>query len=368
MRFVIFTSGSIDHSIWSSVSGEGRWALNLANVIANRMPGSTIDLIGGSQGLNRPVWGVMPPLKNIYLKGEHEINPGSPYDIALYVPWETKMGRPGNWMRCKHSTNFIKAKLYVHCTFSWTTGIIEFPCHREGHILAYPFAESGGTFQGTEEVNKFAYERLSYPHGWEYSVPDFSRREIVWSSKDAFHPEWKTRNRHIAKAALDTMNALVRICKKHDIQKIHFFTGTRIMDPKWNPFVEEWKLDSIVAKLPNPQIHDWLRYDQVGEIMRASKISVPICGLASSMTEAICNAALPITYQGHPNCKSARELGLEVNQYEVTEDSIYEHMDLLLSDEALYKKATLAYQEDMKDHTISNVVKQLEGIFAKYLK
>jgi hypothetical protein len=368
MRILIFASGDVSNGIYSPVNGEGRWTWNLASLLAERNPDWIIDVAGGDR--RKPRWGVCPPVSNINLISVVEatfIN----YDVVLYTPWEVQipMAYGGRWIRCNDLVEVVKAKLYIHNTFSWTTGIMEFPCHQKGHILVYPFEESLNSFPKGHEAsaNKFQYEFLPYPHGWNEQAPGVKRKHIAWASKGVFTKEYATRDTFIPDTGVAALKALIEICQKYkDIEHIHFFTGAYDFNPQLTPLFNKLGLADLLKQLPGYTLHPWLTYDRVGEVLGASKIAMSVSGLSSSLTESICRGTMPLLTYGLPCYKVAEKNNVMLSKAASKED-YFRVMDLYMSNDEIYNQHMLEYQDAMKAHRRDNVDACFKKILEKYL-
>lgn len=362
MHIAIFTSGNVNNGIWSSVNGEGRWGLNLAQVLIAEDQSIHIDLIGD----NAPQWGIQPAHPRINTRNIQSAQ-YEKYDVAIYVPWEAKLNQ--QWTTCTSSSSgIIKADLYIHNQFSWTTGLLNYTCFNQNHILVYPFKESLQTFPSYDHSSKtFDYEFLPYPYGWEILPPDSKRNEIVWPSKEVFHPAFETRSIHIPKLGIEMLETLSEISQQRKISQVHLLSG-HSFDPSWTPLVSKLEIIKKIQNIPNTKIYNWLTYNEIFNIFKNCRVSVPVAGLAASLTEAVCLGVVPLVYIGTPLSAIAAQKGVLLNPNNCSKKEVYELIDLYMRDDSTYINTVLEYQDYMKDHSSKNVYNQFKYIVQKYKK
>lgn len=362
MHIAIFTSGGISNGIWSSVNGEGRWALNLARVLVEQDSSVQIDLINDSV----PQWGVQPPMARINMKSVAQINKNFTYDVVIYLPWDLQLpqSKNKNWHTCPDSTAFIKAKLYIHNQFSWTTGLLAYTCYQQNHIIVYPFKQSATTFQGAPDT--FKYEFLPYPHGWDYLPADPSRTSIVWPSKEVFHPAFEKRSIHIPQQGINMLEALNTLNSKFKISKIHLLSG-HTFNPNWSPLVNKLGVTKLIQQLPQAQIYNWVTYNEIYNIFKDCRVSVPIAGLAASLTESICLGVVPLVYNGLPLEEIAAKNKVLLNSHSCSKQEVSELIELYSRDDIVYKNTIEEYQDFMKDHCAKEVYRYFINIVNKHI-
>lgn len=367
MKLAIFGSGNIIHGNYSSCGGEGRLGLNYLNAFSKYIPGVEIDFYGSIAGYIDPQWGAAPQLENVRMLSELKIQGNVNYDASICTPWHTRLPRT-KFKRhdlCDKLMNYLKADVVLHNVFSWTTGFRDFPCDKMGHVLAYPFAEGANTFP--EGPDEFKSEFLPQCYGWEVQKPDPSRREIIWSVKDAFHPAWAERSHYIAESAYETLKALVRFCKKYPgrFDRVHFITGSTNFDPNWTPFVEKFNLHALLNELPEVVLYPIIRYDQIYHLLERSKFNICAGGLMGSITDSMSSATLPLVHRGHPMEPPAKEAGVLLDAQALNEDQVFDVLDMFHQDDYLYTKTMCEYQDFMNDHTMENTTKRFLDILER---
>jgi hypothetical protein len=367
MKVAIFAGGHINSGTYSSVSGEGRWALGLVDSFVKHVPGIEIDLYNDSV----PSWGHQTPLPGVTMKSYHQISSDVRYSAALYIPWELKLPTQlhhNKWVMCDQLTQHLKADLYAHCQFSWTTGLLSYPCSQEGHIIVYPFRESARTFDSAKGVCKFPAEFLPYPHCSEYKLADPTRTEVVLPSKEVYHKDFGPggRSTHIPLAGNATLRALIRLFKENPKLTNANFFAAHGLEPSWSPVINQLGVRDLIDQLPHT-LHNWLTYDKVQAVLSRCKVSLPVGGLAASLTESVAMGALPLVFGGTALTETAERLGCLMNHSDPNpEQAIYELVSEYLNNDRLYIDTINAYQDAMAEHKQDNVARRFLEIYEKY--
>jgi len=291
------------------------------------------------------------------------------YDVALLAPWELAKHANGGWQNCLGYSEWLRARLYIHPTFSWNQGLHEVTCWNQGHVLAVPFRgildhcpKPGKPGYGT-----FKIEVLPFPFGGDVLPPDPSRTEVVWPSKDVFHKYWQTTDhKGVADLGISYLTALVRLCEKYPkaFSKVHFFTGKWNFNVKWAGRDDHRKL---AEKLPDPQFHDWLLYNELLDIFSRSKFATVIAGFSSDTPNIVASGVLPTLVAGHPMSPVAEKLGIQLPGYDTSHQLLYEWLEGFMLDDSRYKDTVLEYQEFMGEHSIPRVIDRFWEIVETHL-
>jgi len=226
MRVAVFIGGSIKNGLDSPTPGESRWAQNLAKMLSKN--GHEVDCICNDMS-DRPSWGSATPLPNVYLSPI--INTSKEYDICLYTPWEHTFTKDRRWESCRSLP--LKARWYVHCTFSWGDSIrTDHDCYSHKHVLAYPYIQEDHQFSADKRINPYLTFPLPIPIFEELAPIHIGiRKNILWSTKDVFHPDWGKSegfvdgnpDHHVPRIGIATLRSIKRLSEKYSFET-HFLS------------------------------------------------------------------------------------------------------------------------------------------------
>ncbi len=349
MDICVFLSGSIENGLDSPTAGEGRWGQNLAKMLAAR--GHRVDCVAKAKHYLPPTWGSSTPVPNVNLN--FSINPNKQYDIALYVPWEHQYNNP-NAPHEPCVTIPLRSRWYVHCTFSWAQSIIDdHTCYNNRHVLAYPYIQDAGQFPETSEEQSYRIYPLPIPIFESVNPINIEdRKNILWSTKDVFHPDWGDVNHHVPRIGLATLKSIKRLAEEFDFETN--FLSTRYFNPNASWIAKELNVPEIAQSIPNSHFHELIPRDDLMNMMSNTRITAVVSGLLGSFADSICSGAVPMCYSGHLHRGSAQKHGIKLNVFDATEEEIYECMRKLYVDDDFYSAVIKDYREELKYHSFEN--------------
>jgi hypothetical protein len=343
MKIVIFVSGSIKNGLDSPTPGEGRWAQNLAKMLS--INGHEVDCICNTPW-DSPSWGNARVYPNVTLSAH--IQKQKEYDLALYVPWDHQHnnGHLFPWENCK--TLPVKAKWYAHNTFSWGASIAsEHDCYMHNHVLVYPYIQENHQFPVDLKENPFPTFFLPIPIYDNIAPLNIEeRRNILWSTKDVFHPDWGKLDHHVPRIGLATLNAIRKLASKKRFD-VHFLS-TRFFSPENSWIARELDVMGVVNSIPGSCVHELLPQHKLFDIMRSSRITAIVSGLLGSFGESIAMGSVPLCYSGHIYRDPAEKHNLKLDTFFATEEQIYDCLDRLYNDDDFYFQVISDYRHEMR--------------------
>jgi hypothetical protein len=348
MKIIIFVSGSIKQGLDSPNPGESRWACNLAKMLS--LNGHEVDCICNSPW-DPPSWGSARVYPNVTLSAH--IQKQKEYDLALYIPWDhqNNNGHLFPWESCK--TLPVKAKWYVHNTFSWGDSIAtDHDCYNNNHVLAYPYIQEDHQFPKDKQQNPFPTFPLPIPIYHELaSINIENRKNILWSTKDVFHPDWGDLNHHVPRIGFATLKAIKRLSEKYDFEVN--FLSTRFFYSQRSWIARDLGVPALVNSISNAYVHDLVPQSQLFDIMRTSRITAIVSGLLGSFGDSIAMGSVPMCYSGHIYREPADKHGLKLDTFNATEEEIYSCMERLYCDDDFYSKVIEDYRYEMRHYSYS---------------
>ena len=350
MKVAIFLSGRITNGLDSPTPGEGRYGQNLAKMLA--MFGHEVDCIANTYS-DAPVWGSGTRYPGVTLSPFP--NRDKEYDIVLYIPWEHQYNAGHAWEPCL--TVPLKSKFYVHCTFSWGDSIgTDHTCYENNHVLGFPYVQDTGNFPKDKKVNPYPTFPLPMPiYQYFGDVNLDTRKNILWSTKDVFHPEWKDKDHHVPRIGLATLNAIKRLRNKYTFDT--HFLSTRYFNPESSWIAKELDVPKTVLSIPDIHIHELLPRDTLLELMSSVRITTIVSGLLGSFGESIAMGAVPLCYRGHLYGNAADKFDLKLDTFHATEDEIYSCLERLYGDDDFYLRVLNEYRNEMRYYSYENAYK-----------
>lgn len=364
MDIAIFIGGSIKNGLDSATPGEGRWAQNLAKMLAEH--GHNIDAIANVVW-DPPSWGNTTPLPNVNLSPY--VNTKKEYDLALYVPWEYQMYENESyspWRPCHEIP--LKAKYYVHCTFSWGISIRDdHICYNKNHVLAYPYMQENHQFPVDKEENPYPTFALPLPLYKDIAPINLNdRKNILWSTKDVFHPDWGkdaehpkgNTDHHCPRIGVATLKAIKRLAQEFNFDT--HFLSTRYFHPAMSSIAERLGVLDLAKSIPNAHFHDLLPQKELRDIMQRTRITAVVSGLLGSFGESIVMGAVPLCYSGHLQRAAADKHGIKLPVFDATEDQIYDCMKKLYTNDDFYMEVIKDYRHEMRHYSYDKAYKYFE--------
>lgn len=268
------------------------------------------------------------------------------YDIAIGVPFNFCLPEHSGWQNC--STYPIKAKVYVHCTFSWTAGIMDVECYKKdimNHVFVCPYREGfWQSFNNPKQKQHTFF--LPFPLYDQFiNDPLENKKDILWATKDAFHSAFPP-DHPIAKNAIYTLRSLKKLSDKYGF-RTHFISTNMFSSTTGKHYGAMDILNSIKNKTVANTIIN--RQDFIS-LIRSSRVNAVVGNLSGSHLESVVIGTVPVVSDGHfmiPNV--ARDLGLELLHRTVTEQEIYNMIELLYTDDDLWHKALKSYQNCLSE-------------------
>ena len=358
MKVIIFISGSIKQGLDSPTPGEGRWAANLAKMLS--MNGHEVDCICNTPW-DPPSWGHAKRYPGVTLSPR--IQKDKEYDLALYIPWDhqNNNGHMFPWESCK--TLPVKARWYVHNTFSWGDSIAtEHDCYNNNHVLAYPYIQEDHQFPVDKEKNPFPTYPLPIPIYHELAPINIEqRKDILWSTKDVFHPDWQGGvTHHVPRIGLATLNAIKKLSRKYSFH-VHFLS-TQYFYPANSYIASDLDIKNLVDSIPNSHMYNLIPQDQLFNIMKSSRITTIVSGLLGSFGESIAMGSVPLCYHGHIYRDSADKHGLKLDTFYATENEIYDCIERLYCDDDFYSQVIEDYRYELRHYSYAAVYEYFKAM------
>ncbi len=364
MKVIVFIGNTLKNGLNSPTPGESRWAQNLARMLGEH--GHEVDAIAGVVW-DPPCWGASTPVPGVTLSALPDYD--KEYDLAIYMPWEYQVYENNQytpWRQCHEIP--LKAKYYVHNTFSWGISIRDdHICHQKNHILAYPYMQENHQFPTDPAENPYPTFALPLPLYKEILPVDLeNRKNILWSTKDVFHPDWGkceehpegNIDHHCPRIGMATLGAIKRLAEKHEFDT--HFLSTRFFSPKNSAIAKKLKVMEFAESIPNAYFHDLLPQDELKSVMKETRVTAIVSGLLGSFGESIINGAVPLCYAGHLQRDAAEKHGIKLPVFDATEDQIYECMEKLYTDDDFYMQVIEDYRHEMRHYSYDEAYRYFE--------
>jgi hypothetical protein len=195
------------------------------------------------------------------------------------------------------------------------------------------------------------------------AVRGFDRGEIFWGTKDNFHPTFEKalhnegREHVFIENGLNTLRALIRFQEKVPF-KMHFLL--------------KHHLDQAPARLGVPALLDQFKdkvfynvvpWQPLVGILSRCKLNVPVGGLWGSIPETIFTGGYPLIY---PQNQFSDDFGSVMPLVrDVTEDEIYDAINMLWFDEKIYERNRELLNDLFKDHRTEGLRRNIKIIFER---
>ena len=287
MKIMIWVGGAWE-GIDTPTSGEGRWALNLAHMLA--LKGHEVHGIGtGKEAQLAPSWGEQEPIKNILFSHPRDIC--KQYDIAV-IPWEWQCESIGNkWKKCPDTPT--SAKLYIHPMFSWTgkgDNRCLYPPY-DNHIVVIPYAFSfDQAFVFDQSVRL-----LPFPYYTQFSELNIDvRRQYTWTNKDIFIDEWKD-DFPFHEYCSEVIKVLAQLTQKYNIY-CNFISSAGFNSNR----AKRFGIPNYINKIPYKTLHNGtVGLDKLKSYLEYSRLITPSPGSTSGSWDAIACGAVSLFYKDH---------------------------------------------------------------------
>jgi hypothetical protein len=343
MEIAVFLSGAITSGLDSPTAGEGRWGQNLSRMLS--MYGHNVDCFS-DPGQGHPSWGRTVPIPNVALSAFHRTN--KQYDIVLYMPWEHQYNRGWQYPHEPCLTMPLKAKWYAHFTFSWAASIPgDHTCYNNNHVLAYPYIQEAHQFPPYGDENPYRVYPLPIPIYTELStIAIEKRKDLLWSTKDVFHPDWGSVEHHVPAIGMRTLRAIKRLSEKYTFNT-HFLSTTYFHSVA-SSVAKSLGVEDFVRTIPNARFYDLIPRRDLLEIMGGCRLTTIVSGLLGSFGDSIASGSIPLCYNGHIYRAAALKHGLVLDTFHAKEEDIYSCMERLYTDDALFLEVLKDYREEMR--------------------
>src|SRR3990167_2278216 len=354
MRIAVFVSGCLKQGLDTALPGESRFGQQLSRMLGEA--GHEVDAISGTH-YDRPSWGnatVVPNVNHVYtFRRDVE------YDLALYSPWEHQFNDPKVWEPC--TTNLIDARHHLHITFGWGDSIgSTHTCYNNNHHLAFPYVQDAKDFPTDKLKNPYKTFPLPMPIYKELAPINLPlRKNILWSTKDVFNPEWP-EGHHVLRIGAATLRAISKLRKKHDF--ITTFLSTRFFDPMLSRWAKHYDVMGLVKSIPDGRCHALLPRDVLMNIMSTSRITTIVSGLLGSFGESIASGSVPLCYMGHLYRDAADKHGIKLHTFDATEEEIYNCIERLYEDNDFYLSVLADYREELRYYSFAKSYEYFEAM------
>lgn len=333
MKVLVYVGGAYE-GINTPVGGEGRWALNLVDMLASF--GHEVHCLGtGRGGHEAPQWGQQKPIRNVHFLHIRDLNPHFQYDAFLNVPWDWTNIK-NNWEHCPHPP--AKAHVYVHCMFSWNESIEQATIDRYkcigsdhlNHIVSVPYPPMD-QYPHRPEV-KLVPLHLPFFKDLE-PVGDLSQRKsYTWACKDVFLDEWPS-DMSIHTEGLKILQSLVYLSDKYSIQ-CNFISAKCFSSNRAQRLGASELFDQIKHKNAHPGT---IPLNELKGYMQASRCTTQLPGYFAGCWDSVVCGAVALCYEG---CNQNKIL---TNSYALRESmsskDVQDIMERLYIDDQFYTDA-----------------------------
>ncbi len=316
MKIAIRSYGAVGNTLNGYGGGEGRWTSNMAYFLQ-------------SEG--------------------HEVvrcAEGQDHNCDLFLD--------ASWERCQ----YVNAPVHVHHSFfACNNGALEFPCLPSGDCnLAVPHRREWVQDQNWKKLLEKPFNNIFLPVPYPDNllpsnvddVRGFDRTEILWATKDMFHPNFEPQTRPdgreqvFIQGGLDTLKALLRLQKKTEFT-MHFLLKEMIdqAHPRFG-------VPQLLSQFRNKQFYGRVLWTDLISIAARCKLNVPVGGLWGSIPESIFTKGLPMFFSR--NCWSNEFGTLLPFPENADEQDIYEALETLWFDERVYQRNFEIQQMLFEDH------------------
>jgi len=197
VRFAVYIGGAWE-GFNTPVSGEGRYAYNLSQMLAER--GHKVDCIGTGTGAQEPpLWGTQKPIEGISFIHPNNIDRNITYNAALNLPWHSDDCRA------------VNARMVAHTCFNWMTD--KSPAIKNcRHLIFHPYPN---------QLKNDNLRLVPFPFYSGLASTNFvkGRKTVVWACKDVFVDEWGAEQAFHSPAA-KMLKALCNVANKCNLDCI----------------------------------------------------------------------------------------------------------------------------------------------------
>ena len=186
MRVGVYINGT-ENGLDSASAGEGRFAYNLAHMLA--VHGHEVLAFGSTgSAIAAPSWGPQTPIPGIHMMNYKEMFTQS-MDALINLPHDVCIDNV--WTKCSELK--LDANVICHNTFSWDSNISNYYTHINKcidtnlrHLITTPYPKIV-----TDKIGEKYLRWLPFPYYKEFSDININNRnQITWACKDVFTDEW----------------------------------------------------------------------------------------------------------------------------------------------------------------------------------
>lgn len=332
LKVVIDIPGSVYEGLDSPERGESRWAQNWAKFLANE--GHQVICI-----CNPGHWGSVPPIKNVELR--HWSNKAH-IDCDIYMN--------SCWWRGRDIGN-VTANLYVHHSYSLEDHMKDPTFITKNHVLAYPYVQSAPNF--LHEKNPFLSKTFCMPVPLinEFQPSAFHKKTITFSAKDVFLDRHAQAESHWFQVGRDTIRAIINVSNKYDLPAM-FMLAHEITDSRQKA-VRDLQLEKLLGTCKNIKKFGLLPMYQVYQVLKHTSVLTPVISPGGTMIEGVCAGIIPLTYGGSLFDNIALKHNFLLS-HTASYDTLYNHLESLITDETRYNSILADYQASMVGHLYSS--------------
>jgi hypothetical protein len=341
MNIAVYIGGAF-HGLDTPCGGEPRWYMNFAEMMALNGHNIHCYATGPGGGGQMPTWGHQTPIKNITLLHPRQYDQNFIYDVFFSVPLDWN-NPDGTWSSCPKV--FLKAKKYIHCSFSWNTGLQEVYATRHGctiqenaHIIALPYQPIS---QYETDPNGPMVRVMNYPLFNELAPISINKTKgFTWASKDVFSDEWG-EDKPFHEHGRYVLEKIAQIAQKDDIPC--FFISGETFDSKR---AIKFGIPEILSKIPKIKIHHGIiPLSYIKTYFGASRMTIPMPGWFGGCCDAVAMGAMALNYKNSAQCqvtfKTSPSLNVGMSKQEVQDIIEYYY----LNDQATVEAIELQRQE-----------------------
>lgn len=335
MKIVIDIPGSVYEGLDSPERGESRWAQNWAKFLANE--GHQVICV-----CNPGLWGKATPIKNV------ELRPWSntaPIECDIYIN--------SAWWKGKNIGD-IRAKTYVHMSYSLEDHARDPSFITRGHVLAYPYELSKSKF--ICERNPFSYKTfaLPIPLAEDFCSSAFDRPALTFSAKDVFLDRHNERERHWYEAGKNILHTIALLAEKYDLPCIFLMAHELLSDKGPSATaVRTYGIREIIDQVKSKALYPLITSSEVASLLKKTKTLFPVISPGGSMIEGVVDGIVPLTWSGSLFDQPASEEGFLL-RHDASYEQILAKTERLITDRDFYNRLLAKYQQILEGHLYKN--------------
>ncbi len=286
---VLIHIGGAQNGLNTAGSGEVRYALNLADMMAHH--GHDVWCWGAGHHMHEPPqWGTQTPIPNIHFVMLKDVV-GQKFDLVLNCPMEFQAPE-GGMKTCTELP--VESPIKVLTSFSWNNQV-------ENGILKLFNGEFKKSFIiGTP----YLFSRLSgqrIPHTWipfpyfkEYAPLNINERnQITWACKDVYSDEWKIE-KEMHFIGQKCMEVIVNIANEYDLTVNIVTANTNVRSDR----AKRYYIDAMVGSIKNKNLVDTtVPMSEINTWLSRSRFSIILPGYAGSSFNSVASGCPTIFFE-----------------------------------------------------------------------